>query len=261
MELLQRSFEDCGPWMYPVLALSIVVLAVVVERTVTFVGRWGVRGDAFLAAVEKLVRHGNLDRALRLTGALGPSVPIGRIVREGLRHADEGSEGVRHAMDEAIRQARPLLRRRLFPLLKLGAATLVLGVVGSHQLGGFHPPAGVATPLPFGQPMAMAPLMAGAAIDAVATFAFAVFSSAGTIERHLNEARERLPGLYAGRERGAGGEVRRPPAGSRRVPRLTRTVRRLPARPNRERLAVAPHRPLAAAVVRSYADGPGGPAS
>ena len=72
MELLQRSFEDCGPWMYPVLALSIVVLAVVVERTVTFVGRWGVRGDAFLAAVEKLVRHGNLDRALRRTRSTRP---------------------------------------------------------------------------------------------------------------------------------------------------------------------------------------------
>ena len=59
--------------------------------------------------------------------------------------------------------------------------------------------------------MAMAPLMAGAAIDAVATFAFAVFFvKAGTIERHLNEARERLPGLFAGRERGAGGQVEAP---------------------------------------------------
>jgi hypothetical protein len=207
MDLLQRAMTECGPWLYPVFFGSTVVLAIIIERAVIFFFRWNVQVRAFLAVIEKLVVAGNSDRALKIARVLGPRVPVGRVVLAGLEHADHGSERARLAMDEALAEVRPSLRRRLFPLLGLGVATFAAGLLGTYQLGGFAPHPGAPTPLPFAQPISMAPLMAGALVGTIATLAFiSLFFRARAIEYDLTLARQTLLRLVADR-----GDRRPPP--------------------------------------------------
>lgn len=198
MDLLQRAMTECEPWLYPIFFGATVVLAIIIERAVMFFFRWNLQVRAFLAAVEKLVVAGNLDRALKLARVFGPRAPLGRVVLAGLERVNQGTERARLAMDEAFAEVRPSLHRRLFPLLALGLATFAAGLLGTYQLGGFEPHPGAPTPLPLAQPMSMAPLMAGALVGTVATLAFvAFFFRARAIEYDLTLARQTLLRLVA----------------------------------------------------------------
>jgi hypothetical protein len=217
--LLERAFNECGPWMYPLLAGAIIVVSVIVERGVTLYFRWSIRAVVLLDQLEKMVRAGNTDRAIRLSRAIGLDVPIGRIVRTGLERSAEGPEAAAEAMKAAAAAARPMLRRRLAALPILGTACLALGLLGSHQLGAFAAPAGAETPLPFGQPMAMAPALFGGAVVLVAQLAFvALLFRAIALSRELDLARERLTRLFA--ERGARSPFEAGPPDSGALPRL-----------------------------------------
>ena len=189
----ERAFDECGPWMYVLLAVGIVLLSVVMERFITLFFRWRIRLPLLLDQIDKLVRAGNLERGLKLARAVSQAMPVGRVVQAGLERATEGPESAAAAMEGAVAEARPQLRRRLPALPVLAAASLAVGLVGSYQLGGFEPPAGLDTPLPFGQPMAMFPALTGGLAAAIAVVAFAVLLlRALGLSRELDVARERV---------------------------------------------------------------------
>jgi biopolymer transport protein ExbB len=202
MSLFERAVNECGPWMYPLIAGAVFAASVIVERGITLFFRWSIRVPALMEQLEKLIRAGNVERALKLSRAVGREIPVGRVVLAGLEHADDGPSAVEDAMKAATASVRPLLRRRLAALPILGTACLAIGMFGSYQLGGFAPPPGVETPLPFGQPVAMAPALFGGAVEVVASLAFiALLFRALAISRELSAARERLARVLA--ERGA----------------------------------------------------------
>lgn len=223
MDLLQRSFEECEPWMYPLLFASTFLVAIVIERTVSLHFQYTIRATVFLDAVEKLLSAGNPDRALKLARAAGPQNPLGQVVEAGLKHADDGPDRARLAMDEATVRVLPGLRKRLNALLVIGGASLVVGLFGSDQLGGLGAAApGAATPLPFGQPMHMAPALAGGLLAVVAGLAYVAFRlKSKSLEQELGMARLRIIGLVTDRgRRRPHGDFAHDVDGSAALPRL-----------------------------------------
>ncbi len=96
--------------------------------------RWNLNLPAFTAAIVKLIRSDNWDRALKLCGA-APSVLFVRMVEPALRAGQgEKSGGLYRAtaMREAYREskARALAPDRFGPLLSAGAALLCLAAGG-----------------------------------------------------------------------------------------------------------------------------------
>ena len=90
--------------------------------------RWNLNLPAFTAAIVKLIRSDNWDRALKLCGA-APSVLFVRMVEPALRAGQgEKSGGLYRAtaMREAYREskARALAPDRFGPLLSAGGAAL-----------------------------------------------------------------------------------------------------------------------------------------
>jgi hypothetical protein len=219
MNLLERAVNECGPWMYPLIAGAVFVASVIVERGITLFFRWSIRVPVLLDQLEKLVRAGNTERAIKLSRAIERDMPIGRVVLAGLEGSAEGPEAAAAAMEAAVTAVRPMLRRRLAALPILGTACLAMGMFGSYQLGGFNSPAGVETPLPFGQPMAMAPALFGGALMVVAQLAFvALLFRALAVSRELFAARARLTRLFA--EQGARPRSEAGPPDSGALPRL-----------------------------------------
>lgn len=117
-----------GFLMHPVLVASIVALAIALERGWFF---WRIRGSVH-AIFDDLKEHllkGDREGALKVAERKGG--PIGIVLREGLRHWEEGPEIVQEVM--AIRGEEVLLSARSgIPLLALIASiSTMLGLLGT----------------------------------------------------------------------------------------------------------------------------------
>lgn len=84
-----------GAFMHPILLASVVTLTVVIERGWFF---WQMQGEvqkAFELLSERL-RSGDKDGAMRMAEKI--TGPIGVVLKEGLKHREEGPEIVQEAM-------------------------------------------------------------------------------------------------------------------------------------------------------------------
>lgn len=117
-----------GFLMHPILIASVIALAVALERGWFF---WHIRGEAgsLFETLSEQLKKGEREGAI---GAAGKIVgPIGVVLREGLKHREEGPEIVQEVMairgEEALRSAR-----RGIPLLALIASiSTMLGLLGT----------------------------------------------------------------------------------------------------------------------------------
>ncbi len=130
IETIIRFFQDGGIFMFPIAAILIVGVAIVVERFV------------FLSAAKKANRE-IFDRILPMLqkrdyqGALNvgrtSEAPIARIISAGLlRMAQSGRrEDIESAMEEGVMEAVPRLERRTGYLATLANVATLLGLLGT----------------------------------------------------------------------------------------------------------------------------------
>ncbi|MBI5500562.1 MAG: hypothetical protein HY907_09985 [Deltaproteobacteria bacterium] len=116
----ERSLDECGPWMYVLLGVAVVAADAIVERWIALFFRHRIRAPLLLDQLEKLIRAGNLDRARKLSHAIGRDVPLDRVVAAGFDHADDGPAAAEGAMTAAAESVRPLIRPGLGALPRLG---------------------------------------------------------------------------------------------------------------------------------------------
>ncbi|MFY9269838.1 MAG: MotA/TolQ/ExbB proton channel family protein [Candidatus Manganitrophaceae bacterium] len=117
-----------GFWMHPILAASVVALAVALERGWYF---WQIRGEipALFQALSDSLSKGDPDGAVEAAGKIVG--PVGVVLKEGLKHQEEGPEIVQEVMairgEEVLRSAQ-----RGIPVLALIASiSTMLGLLGT----------------------------------------------------------------------------------------------------------------------------------
>ena len=108
MQHLAEFFEQGGFFMYVNLICSAITIAIIVERTIFFLGKGSVNAKAFLEQIRKLVAANNVDRAIKLCSAT--EAPVARVAKAGLHaaaqgrgggdHRDRGDAGRRHARSQ-----------------------------------------------------------------------------------------------------------------------------------------------------------------
>jgi len=125
-----QFFIEGGPWMIPIGLISILVLAVAVERVIFLFFRYNINGQAFMAQVTKLVLANNIDRAIKLCNA-APNAALPRIVKAGLTRANKGEIEVQNAVEEASLEVIPLLQKRTGSLATLASLATLLGLLGT----------------------------------------------------------------------------------------------------------------------------------
>ena len=69
MQHIAEFFEQGGFFMYVNLICSTITIAIIVERTIFFLGKGSVNAKAFLEQIRKLVAANNVDRAVKLCSA------------------------------------------------------------------------------------------------------------------------------------------------------------------------------------------------
>lgn len=124
-----QAFEDGGVWMYPILVVGIVVVAIVIERTYVLYFRTSSKRESFLSQMRSLIMSRNLDKAVQFASH-DPS-PLGKIVKAGLLKVNHDDEVVQSAMDEAALREVPFLEKRTGFLPMLSNVATLMGLLGT----------------------------------------------------------------------------------------------------------------------------------
>ena len=129
MHQLAEFFEQGGFFMYVNLLCSVAAITLIADRAVFFLGKGAVNARAFLEQIRKLVQGGNVEKALRLCQA--SEAPVAMVARAGLARMSRGEAAVATAIEEALIDAAPELKKRIGVLWSLANIATLIGLLGT----------------------------------------------------------------------------------------------------------------------------------
>jgi biopolymer transport protein ExbB len=129
MQAFAQFLEEGGAFMYINLVCSVVVLAIIVDRVIFYFGKSAVNARAFLEQIRKLVLANNVDRAVKLCSAT--SAPVAVVARAGLQRVHRGEIAIAQAIEEALVDVTPMLKRRIQVLWSLANIATLIGLLGT----------------------------------------------------------------------------------------------------------------------------------
>ncbi len=123
-----RLFEQGGPMLWVLLAVSFFGFVLFVERTL-FLHRGQIRTEAFLEGIRNLVRKGRRMEALTLCEDMPGPVP--GIIKAILLQAGQSEQRMRRAAEEAALVEIPILERRIGAMAAIARISPLLGLLGT----------------------------------------------------------------------------------------------------------------------------------
>jgi biopolymer transport protein ExbB len=129
MQGFAKFLSDGGTLMYFNLGTSAIVLSMIIERLYFFLVRSSVNARAFLENVRKLVLANNVDRAVKLCSAT--TAPVAQVAKAGLQRVHRGEIAVAQAIEEALVDVTPLIKRRVQILWSLANIATLIGLLGT----------------------------------------------------------------------------------------------------------------------------------
>jgi len=129
MQHIAEFFEQGGFFMYVNLICSTVTIAIIVERTIFFLGKGSVNAKAFLEQIRKLVAANNVDRAVKLCSAT--EAPVAKVAKAGLTRLPKGEAAITTAIEETLVDVTPELKKRIASLWSLANIATLIGLLGT----------------------------------------------------------------------------------------------------------------------------------
>jgi biopolymer transport protein ExbB/TolQ len=129
MQHIAEFFEQGGFFMYVNLVCSTITIAIIVERTIFFLGKGSVNAKAFLEQIRKLVAANNVDRAIKLCSAT--EAPVARVAKAGLTRLPKGEAAITTAIEEMLVDVTPDLKKRVAALWSLANIATLIGLLGT----------------------------------------------------------------------------------------------------------------------------------
>lgn len=144
-DTLSNVFRLGGPFFIVNTFFLAVVIALIVERALYFLGRGHINARAFLDQIKRLLAANNIDRAKKLCDAT--SAPIARVAKAGLNRMHRGEAAVAQAMEETMVDVTPEVKTRIAALWSMANITTLTGLLGTIT-GLIHTFSGVASANP-----------------------------------------------------------------------------------------------------------------
>lgn len=129
MEKIAEAFQFGGIWMYMILIVSIIALGIIIERFYHLY-KHNINGKALMGQVEKLIKHGNIERAIKLCNN-APNAALAKVVRAGLVRANKSEAEIMAAVEEATLEVVPLITKRIDNLPILANIATLMGLLGT----------------------------------------------------------------------------------------------------------------------------------
>lgn len=125
----QEFIRHGGPFMIMNITVLAIVIAVIVERSIYFLGRGHINAKAFLEQIKRLLAANNIDRAKKLCDAT--TAPVARVAKAGLSRAHKGEAAVAQAIEEMMIDVTPEIKKRIGSLWSLANIATLLGLLGT----------------------------------------------------------------------------------------------------------------------------------
>ncbi len=123
-------FTEGGWWMAPIAGVSVVALAVCVERIYALLVVFNTDGNKLGQAVINAVRNNQEAEAIALCDRSNKAA-LARVLKNGVVHAKDGEEIAAAAMEESILEVTPQLLKRTNSLGGLASLATLLGLLGT----------------------------------------------------------------------------------------------------------------------------------
>lgn len=127
IEFIAKAFRDGGPFMYPILAVSIFAAAIIIERIYYLLVRYNIDDRAFLAKIREILDKSDIETARKMCD----SAPVPRVVDSALQRAGRPAREIQNAVDEAAMEVLPLVERRVHYLAMAANVATLLGLLGT----------------------------------------------------------------------------------------------------------------------------------
>jgi biopolymer transport protein ExbB len=127
------AFEHGGFWMYPIMMIQIVSLAIVVERVYALFVKRKVNQMDFIRQVEDPIRRGDIEVVLNKARTESTQYPIAEVTAAGAQAASNfgGKDEIQGKMDEVLLHHNSNLERRIGYLAMLGNVATLVGLLGT----------------------------------------------------------------------------------------------------------------------------------
>jgi biopolymer transport protein ExbB/TolQ len=129
IETLTEIIKRGGPFMIMNIICLAVVVAIIIERAIYFLGRGQINSKAFLEQIKRLLAANNLDRARKLCEAT--SAPVARVAKAGLARVHRGEAAIAQAIEETMIDVTPEVKVRIGSLWSLANIATLLGLLGT----------------------------------------------------------------------------------------------------------------------------------
>jgi biopolymer transport protein ExbB/TolQ len=127
---IKELLEEGGPFMYLNILSSIFTLAIIIERVIFLFFKYNINGEVFMTQIQKLVMSNNIERAIKLCNA-APSAALPRVIKAGLTKANRSELEIQNAVEEAILDVIPGLKKRTDNLQHIANIATMLGLIGT----------------------------------------------------------------------------------------------------------------------------------
>jgi biopolymer transport protein ExbB/TolQ len=129
MQGLAKFIHEGGMFMYINMVFLVTVLAVVVERFIFLLFKGQINAKGLLEQLRKLIQANNVDRAIRLCGST--NAPLLRVAKSGLVQVHRGEEAISNAVEEALVETTPDVKKRIPSLWSLANIATLVGLLGT----------------------------------------------------------------------------------------------------------------------------------
>jgi biopolymer transport protein ExbB len=130
MESISNFFLSGGFWMIPIAFMSVVGLAVIIERFMFLFLKHNMNAVAFMEDIKKHVQTGQIDAAIRVCNNSDGSA-LARVIKEGLIRANRGPDEIQNALEEIALEVSPEITKRGTLLQNIANIATLLGLLGT----------------------------------------------------------------------------------------------------------------------------------
>jgi biopolymer transport protein ExbB len=129
IDTIVNFIKKGGPFMVINIVALAVVIGLIVERAIYFLGRGHINAKAFLEQIKRLLAANNIDRAKKLCDAT--SAPVARVAKAGLNRVHKGEAAVAQAIEETIVDVTPEIKTRIGALWSMANIATLIGLLGT----------------------------------------------------------------------------------------------------------------------------------
>src|SRR5678815_3841504 len=126
---IQEFIRHGGPFMVMNILCLAVVIGVIIERAIYFLGRGHITAKGFLEQIKRLLAANNIDRAKKLCDAT--TAPIARVAKAGLNRMHRGEAAVAQAMEETLVDVTPEVKTRIAVQWSMANIVTLTGLLGT----------------------------------------------------------------------------------------------------------------------------------